>query len=667
MPLFSRHSNKLGIIFDSGSVIGGTKIIDGDYILHVFTEPGSLISNQPIKVDYLVVGGGGGSGSAYGGGGGGGGVKTASNYTIPAGSHNIVVGAGGTTSEWLQVIEENDRGVGYPGSDSLLGNLVSAGGGGKGGGAYVPSTSPEVAEHKDGGPGTPNGGSGGGGGAYFQTGGAGTGTLTFGYNGAAAPALQHGGGGGGAGQEGGRGPTNTPQRKGGDGVAVPWMPADYGTSGPEPGRYFGGGGSGGAHTEQSSPDGSTIPGGAGGGGSGINAHDNGNVNQITKGLINTGGGGGGGGGNLWCPGKGVGGPGIVAIRYHKSAIDDLFSATGGTEITVPDGNSPTNYYRYHVFISPGTLTTSGPTNNPRSDVTIMLVGGGGSGASANSGGGGGGGGGAVMVKSGNDVNLHPATYGVTIGLGGGPVGTGANDAPGDDTFLSTPANSGTSAVLIARGGGAGGHVTTGPGQPGQPNPTSRWDIYAGSGGGGIGAYNQSQQGGTGSTPGGAGVDDAAAAVSSMGGMGGGGGGAGGPGGTGSIQYPASPTPTSWKYVLANGGNGRYVPQFPSAVIAPAIPNNANWVATVGSGYYGGGGGGGGQCPNSGVSPEILGGDGGLGGGGDGHRYPDLAGTSQVGRIAEGIEYTGGGGGGNDLTVPNQGGRGLFVIRYAVNN
>lgn len=319
-----RSSNPLASYFDYGMrsgrdigpvfyplMSGGIEIDEGSHVLHVFTSTGNLVVNAPVNIDYLVVGGGGGSGSAYGGGGGAGGVRTGT-YVIPSGTHLITVGAGGTTSSVSNPAPA--KGVGYPGQPSSMGSFIISAGGGAGGGSYNfngqppdPAAAPLYINGSA-------GASGGGGGAYTLIGVAGTGISGQGYPGTNAAGISRGGGGGGAGEPGGKSPTYSPQRQGGDGVAVPWVPPAYGTVGPTPGRWFGGGGSGGTGSP-TDPDSASLPGGAGGGGRGINTGLGGGTNATP----NTGGGGGGGGGNLWDvagPG-GLGGSGIVIVRYSK--------------------------------------------------------------------------------------------------------------------------------------------------------------------------------------------------------------------------------------------------------------------------------------------------------------------------------------------------------------
>ena len=303
---------------------GGTVTTSGDFKFHKFTGPGTFcVSNAgnalgSNAVDYLVVAGGGGGGAAYGGGGGAGGYRfsngTASGcYTagpsplgasalpVTATGFPITVGAGGAAS----------TGAGSPGSmttggngvNSVFSTITSTGGGG--GGAHMPGPGGQ----RDG----KTGGSGGGGGSNDPGAGAGTGGAGNtppvsppqgnnggnGYHDAATFAV--GGGGGGAGAVGGSTPTSPP-----------YGPPTIGSGGAgltscitaSPVARGGGGGSG-AHPNRT-PGGT---GGTGGGGAG------GTSGAGTAGTVNTGGGAGGGGNNVPSSNGGVGGSGIVIIRY----------------------------------------------------------------------------------------------------------------------------------------------------------------------------------------------------------------------------------------------------------------------------------------------------------------------------------------------------------------
>ena len=267
---------------------GGTIIDSAGYRIHVFTGTGPFnVSNVGPKsntVEYVVVAGGGGGARLGEGGGGAGGFRTGTNFPVTVRNYTITIGGGGSPNPATG------------GSDSVFDTITSSGGGFGGGG---------------------NGGSGGGGGFSFPpfSGGLGnrlTGTTTpaptqgnDGGNGIGSPSPVSAGGGGGGASNAGSNASPTSAGNGGNGTPVTWVPASYGTASPlGPGRWFAGGGGGGT------PSPSLVVvrglGGAGGGGNGGNPP----ANAATPGTTNTGGGGGGG-----SPGSGLGGSGIVIIRY----------------------------------------------------------------------------------------------------------------------------------------------------------------------------------------------------------------------------------------------------------------------------------------------------------------------------------------------------------------
>ena len=246
---------------------GGTiTTVDTNFKVHTFTGPGTFtvcsVGNPAgsTAVDYLVVaGGGGGSGGYYGGGGGAGGFRTSfpggTKITTPATSYPITVGGGGAAGS-------GNGASGGGGSNSCFSTIASEGGGfGKG---FVDTPS-----GNNGGP----GGSGGGAGSNGGTGGIGNTPPTSppqGNNGGSATG-NSGGGGGGSSAVGGNSPTTT----GGAGTA------NSITNSP---LTFGVGGNGGAE--------------AGGGNAGTTNRGNGGEAA----------------GRSGCNG-GVGGSGIVIIRY----------------------------------------------------------------------------------------------------------------------------------------------------------------------------------------------------------------------------------------------------------------------------------------------------------------------------------------------------------------
>jgi len=267
---------------------GGTIYETPTQWIHVFTSPGDIIFSRPHPaVNYLLVGGGGYGGSlqsAGGSGGGGAGGLLTGVTSVTSGTFPVGIGTGGTNSPLFPVRNG--------GSTTALG--MEAFGGGFGG-EY---SSPPFPRN-----GYP-GGSGGGGCGEYTGGSGGNGVPGQGFGGGtglSSPTVYGpfaGAGGGGAGGPGSGASGNA--GPGGQGLPIPWIPSDYGTSGPAPGRWFAGGGGGSVYPTYGSPG----TGGAGGGGNGY----------PTPGpypaIEGTGTGGGGAGGR-------PGGSGIFAIAIPK--------------------------------------------------------------------------------------------------------------------------------------------------------------------------------------------------------------------------------------------------------------------------------------------------------------------------------------------------------------
>lgn len=219
-------------------------------------------------------------------------------------------------------------------------------------------------------------------------------------------------------------------------------------------------------------------------------------------------------------------------QYFSTRRTGWFSkvvASGGTEIT--DGS-----YKYHVFLSPGTLTV---TTGGRVD--YLVVGNGGDGMIATPGGGGGGGG----VSTGTNYQIS-SPQSVTVG---GPTGS---------VFGTITAGNGQSASSPSGSGGASG----------TPNPRSGGTAVSplGQGGGGGGAGSA----GSNATPT-----------------------SGGPGGNGvavpwasaPVISPAIPAPINPSWIPAVGTLGYYGGGGGGSGAVPTTP----YVAAGGSGGLGGGG------------------------------------------------------------------------------
>ena len=297
---------------------GGTITTSGDCKIHTFTGPGTFCVSAVAdcasnnQISYIVVAGGGGGGYVRGGGGGAGGFREdkspvtpytasplegAGPITVTATSFPVTVGAGGPGG---------DRpGPCGQGSNSVFSTITSTGGGSSCGGN----------------PGTGRpGGSGGGAHGRFA-GGGGSGNTppvspSQGNNGGPAngatsgPDQYAGGGGGGAGATGSTNPNSTNGGAGGAGVATS-------ISGSSVTRAGGGGGGSGPSGSGSGSNGGAGGSGGGGAGRGSSGGGSGPPTEGDDGTANTGGGAGGGG--IATPSNigfgGVGGSGIVIIRY----------------------------------------------------------------------------------------------------------------------------------------------------------------------------------------------------------------------------------------------------------------------------------------------------------------------------------------------------------------
>ena len=302
--------------------IGGDSFVTTNVnagVVQRFTTIGTTSWTAPTdvtSVEVLVVGGGGGGGVCYGGGAGGGGLIYNNAYPVtPGQTYTVVVGAGGTNLS-------NVSGNGGTGGNSSFGNLVAIGGGYGGGNCGNAGGS---------------GGSGGGGSSNGSSGIAGgSGTPGQGFAGASSPSSAGGGGG----AAGGLATAGTSQ--GANGL-------QFGISGTT--TYYAGGGSGG----QGSPG---QAGGLGGGGFGGIALAAG----VADATPNTGGGGGGtiisGSGT-----SGIGGSGIVIVRYTTAT-----TASHSSEDSLVD--SPTQYG--HDLQLGGEVVGNYATWNPLVNVSATL-------------------------------------------------------------------------------------------------------------------------------------------------------------------------------------------------------------------------------------------------------------------------------------------------------
>jgi hypothetical protein len=278
-----------GIKSGAPQALGGDVVTtDGNYWYHLFTTTGSFTPLQNLSADVLAIAGGAGGGADRGAGGGAGGLLYLTSQTLSAGAKTVQVGGGGAGGS-------GGNSPGAAGTNSFVGSLTAAVGGGSGTGG-------------SGGNGG-NGGSGGGGGGTqggnFTGGTATSGQGNAGGNGrfdAGSIALGSGGGGG-AGAAGANGTTSS--GAGGTGVNTysSWITATGSVVGT--GGYICGGGGGGSN----SGGGSAGAGGTGGGGAG------GSGGAGSAATVRTGSGGGGGSNSGGQSPGGAGASGFVIVRY----------------------------------------------------------------------------------------------------------------------------------------------------------------------------------------------------------------------------------------------------------------------------------------------------------------------------------------------------------------
>ena len=166
--------------------------------------------------------------------------------------------------------------------------------------------------------------------------------------------------------------------------------------------------------------------------------------------------------------------------YFFSNEDTDFSSTvgGNIEFIQKSSDSPTGYWKYHIFTSPGILTATSPTGYA-SSVTALLVAGGGGGGGDNSAPviyGSGGGAGGLLYWDGNinKLRIPSGQYTVTVGYGGTfqglPTFDGSNG--GDSSLVGSNPFSQYQLLTASGGGGGGGSA-----------PTSLGGQNGGSGGG----------------------------------------------------------------------------------------------------------------------------------------------------------------------------------------
>jgi hypothetical protein len=117
----------------TGPTATSTSTIDGEYIVHTFTQSDYLNIKSEGIVEYLLVGGGGAGGGNYAGGGGGGGSVVTGFKRLGVGTYDIIVGAGGAGGDDVGAAVGGVRDGKDGGDTKAFG--ITAYGGGVGGGA----------------------------------------------------------------------------------------------------------------------------------------------------------------------------------------------------------------------------------------------------------------------------------------------------------------------------------------------------------------------------------------------------------------------------------------------------------------------------------------------------------------------------------------------------
>jgi PKD repeat protein len=605
------------------------------HTLRMWNQTGShtwLATGNASSVDVLGVAGGGG-GKASGGGGGG----VFYNLSFPvSGSTSVVVGTGGASGA------SASNGV-----NSTFSSLISIGGGAGVSGSGANGIA---------------GGSGSGGGYNGGTGGATLQPSLYGYgfaggNGQSNSAVNYGFGGGGGSGEVGQAGTSGGGGKGGNGTQI----AITGIS-----VYYAGGGGGTADAG--------FYGVGGNGGGGAATVSGGNGNPGTNGL------GGGGGGGSAVSSTNVGGSGVVIIKYLTGGAAPVIpsasfttNTTAGTsplavQFNDTSSNTPTTWsWNYTALGSSVPVTFSTAQNASYSFTTGNYT---------------------VKLNATNSVgsNISTQTTWVNVSPGSsfsswvafGNAWKATNNthtlimwnATGNYNWVATGNASSVEYLVVAGGGGGAGSSFGGGGGGGaggmKTGTTSGvfglqsvsvgiggWatsngydNVYGGNGGAsGFGSITTTGGGG-----GGYGRTSGLAASGLGGGSGGGGGYAVGSGGSGITGEGYAGGPANTGRNGGGGGGGKSA--------AATTYNGADGISSSITGIavtYAGGGGSG--------TNSVGGSSGGSGGGG----YGAWGGAGQY-KAGAGTNGLGGGGGGaygdGYTALPNVGGSGIVIIKYA---
>ncbi len=549
---------------------GEKELLADGSVLVTFRQSGTLTLPAHTELNVLAVGGGGAGGVQTGGGGGGGGVVFKENYSVAAGTYEVVIGAGAAvplqedgslaTNQWGGALIEK------VGGNTTVFDIIAYGGGSGNGFA----TSGE------------DGASGGGAGGYYTG-------WSFdieryhggyaiyegqGYPGgrASSPTMYRAGGGGGAGAPGGS-YWEFPQNE--DGTITTNITGVMGFGGVGRTVTIGGRtltyGAGGSSYEVYGSSHATGTGNAG--------YNNNNhfYERAGSGAANTGMGGGGSGGANHKGVSGEGGSGIVVVQYRPDkkpswAVDSKQWTDVDGKIVLVNNEK----YVVHTFKENATVTVP---QGVLCDLFIVAGGGGGGAGQGDRPGGGGGAGGVYALTN---YYVEAGTYDIVVGAGGqGGVldGCGSNGCASVAFGLTVPGGGGglrfDYRIPTMHGGSGGGRSGSGSyrsgkgiapyGHDGDEEGDSASNGVGGGGGAGscgtlvAGSYNRGGNGGSGI------ISDITGEEVAYGGGGGGGtyawerqanmtngkGGSGG-GGNGATLYDA---PTDGEDYTGGGGGG----------------------------------------------------------------------------------------------------------------
>jgi hypothetical protein len=317
----------------AGGTVYDVDVEGTTYRVHVFTTIGNstFTVTRSGTVEYLIVAGGGSGGSGEGnpagdspGGGGAGGLLTGFTTVTPQ-AYTITVGAGAS----IRVTTVSADGLN--GQNSSAFGLTTIGGGAGG---------------REEGPGFAGGSGGGAGGSCTtgrKTGGSGTAGQgnSGGTGGDSGCSRRAGAGGGGAGIAGGDDRGNV-GGIGGNGLLIGITGIDV---------YYAGGGGGG---NSANVGGAAGPGGLGGGGAGGTSPSG----PGTDATPNTGGGGGGTGSGTSLI-NGLGGSGIVVIRYPLQSEPDVTAPKVANNRLVLD----LDFAKSTVYVGSGTIVNDSRLND----------------------------------------------------------------------------------------------------------------------------------------------------------------------------------------------------------------------------------------------------------------------------------------------------------------